>query len=194
MAEIWLIRHGETVWSLSGQHTGRTDIPLTDHGERQAELLARRLKGKKFALVLSSPLRRALATCRIAGLAEEAVTDDDLREWDYGAYEGRTTAEIRAESSGWTIWTGAVRGGESADQVGARADRVINVATRAVGDVALFAHGHFLRILSARWIGRPALDGRHLALDPASLSVLGFEHETRVLRAWNQRYDLLEVP
>ncbi|HMK73277.1 MAG TPA: histidine phosphatase family protein, partial [Myxococcaceae bacterium] len=169
MGELWLVRHGETAWSLSGQHTGRTDIPLTPRGRQQAELLARRLMKKTFALVLTSPLARARETCQLAGQAASAIIDPDLLEWDYGAYEGKTSAEIRKELPGWTIWSGGVRGGESSDQVGERVDRVIARATAADGDVALFAHGHVLRILSARWLGLAASAGRFLGLDTASL-------------------------
>jgi len=194
MGELWLVRHGETAWSLSGQHTGRTDIPLTPRGRQQAELLARRLMKKTFALVLTSPLARARETCQLAGQAASAIIDPDLLEWDYGAYEGKTSAEIRKELPGWTIWSGGVRGGESSDQVGERVDRVIARATAADGDVALFAHGHVLRILSARWLGLAASAGRFLGLDTASLSKLGHEREQRVIRAWNESYDLLEVP
>jgi probable phosphoglycerate mutase len=185
--EVWLVRHGETEWSRSGRHTGRTDVPLTPEGERQAVRLGRRLAGRAFALVLTSPLRRARETCRLAGYGAAALPDPDLLEWDYGAYEGRTTAQLREEAPGWTIWTGGVHGGESADEVGARADRVLARCAGAGGDAALFAHGHVLRILAARWLGRPAADGRDLALDTASLSVLGHEHGHRVLRRWNER-------
>jgi broad specificity phosphatase PhoE len=194
MRELWLIRHGETEWSRSGQHTGRTDIPLTAQGERQAALLGRRLAGRKFALVLTSPLRRARETCRLAGYGGVARDGPDLMEWDYGVYEARTTAQIREEVSGWIIWKGGVRGGESAEQVGARCDRVIARCAEVDDDVALFAHGHVLRILAARWLGLPAVGGRYLALDTASLSVLGHEHEARVIRNWNESYDLLEEP
>lgn len=194
MGELWLVRHGETAWSLSGQHTGRTDIPLTARGRQQAELLGRRLMKKTFALVLTSPLRRARETCELSGQAASAVPDEDLLEWDYGAYEGLTSAEIRKEVPGWTIWTGGVRGGESADQVGERVDRVIARSVAAAGDVALYAHGHVLRILAARWLGLAAVGGRYLGLDTASLSRLGYERETPVIRAWNESYDLLEVP
>jgi len=194
MGELWLVRHGETAWSVSGQHTGRTDIPLTPRGRQQAELLARRLMKKTFALVLTSPLARARETCQLAGQAAAAIVDPDLMEWDYGAYEGRTSADIRKEVPGWTIWSGGVRGGESADQVGERADRIIARATAVDGDAALFAHGHVLRILAARWLGFAASAGRYLALDTASLSKLGHEREQQVVRAWNESYDLLEVP
>ncbi|HEY6099875.1 MAG TPA: histidine phosphatase family protein [Anaeromyxobacter sp.] len=194
MGELWLIRHGETAWSRTGQHTGRTDVPLTPEGERQAARLARRLGGRAFALVLTSPLVRARATCRLAGYGAVAEVEPDLVEWDYGAYEGRTTAEIRAGAPGWTIWTGGVRAGETADEVGARADRVIARCAGAGGDVALFAHGHVLRILASRWLGLAADGGRHFALDTASLSVLGHEHERRVLRRWNERAGPGEEP
>lgn len=194
MGELWLVRHGETEWSRSGRHTGRTDIPLTPRGEQQAKVLGRRLAGRNFALVLTSPLGRARETCRLAGYAEVARPDPDLMEWDYGAYEGRTSADIRREVAGWSIWTGGARGGESADEVGARADRVIGRSLEAVGDVALFAHGHVLRILAVRWLGLPAASGRYLALDTASLSALGHEHEQRVIRWWNERCDLVEEP
>jgi len=150
MGELWLIRHGETAWSRSGQHTGRTDIPLTEQGERQAVLLGRRLAGREFALVLTSPLQRARETCRLAGYGGAAREEPDLREWDYGVYEGRTTGEIRQEAPGWTIWSAAVRDGESAEEVGARGDRIIARCAEVGGDVALFAHGHVLRILAAR--------------------------------------------
>ncbi len=194
MRERWLIRHGATEWSRSGQHTGRTDIPLTANGERQAALLGRRLAGRKFALVLTSPLRRERETCRLAGYGGVARDEPDLMEWDYGAYEGRTTAQIREEVQGWIIWKGGVPGGESADQVGARCDRVIARCADLDGDVALFAHGHVLRIMAARFLGLPAVGDRYLALDTASLSVLGHEHETRVIRNRNQSYDLVEEP
>lgn len=193
MADLWLIRHGETSWSLSGQHTGRTDIPLTPRGVRQAEMLGRRISGWRFALVLTSPLARARETCRLSGHMAAARTDEDLMEWDYGAFEGRTSADIREEIPGWTIWTGGVRGGETVEQVGARADRVIARALGADGDVALFAHGHVLRVLAARWLRLPAVDGRCLGLDTASLSRLGHEREQPVIRSWNVGYDLLEV-
>jgi broad specificity phosphatase PhoE len=194
MAELWLVRHGETTWSLSGQHTGRTDIPLTARGRQQAELLGRRLMQKQFALVLTSPLQRARETCELSGQGQRAISDVDLLEWNYGDYEGKTSAEIRKEVPGWTIWNSGVRGGESADEVGERVDRVIARALAAQGDVALYAHGHVLRILAARWLGLAATGGRYLGLDTASLSKLGYERETQVIRCWNESYDLLEVP
>ena len=194
MAELWLVRHGETEWSLNGRHTGRTDIPLTPKGVQQAQLLARRLMKKKFALVLTSPLQRARETCRLSGHGAEAIADSDLMEWDYGAYEGRTTADIRKEIPNWNIWSNGVLGGETADQVGERADRVIARGLAAGGDVALYGHGHILRILAARWLGLAATAGRYFGLDTACLSKLGYERETQVVRAWNESYDLLEVP
>ena len=187
MGEIWLIRHGETAWSVSGQHTGRTEVPLTPEGVRQAEALGRRLAGKRFALALTSPRARARETCRLAGLAGAAQVDDDLAEWDYGDLEGRTGAEIRAGMPGWTIWSGPVPGGETAAQVGARADRVLARARQAGGNVALFAHGHMLRVTAARWLGLPPAEGRLFALDTASVSVLGLEQELPVIRSWNVR-------
>jgi len=153
--QIWLIRHGETEWTLSGQHTGRTDIPLTPAGRRQAQGLGRHLAARSFALVLTSPLGRAHETCRLAGYGSAAQVTDDLREWDYGIYEGRTTAAIRAGEPGWSIWTSPIPEGESLEQVGARAHRVMNRALSGGGDVALFAHAHILRIFAACWIGRP---------------------------------------
>jgi broad specificity phosphatase PhoE len=183
--QIWLVRHGETEWSRTGQHTGRTDVLLTPAGRLQAEALGRHLRGRSFALVLTSPLGRARETCRLAGYGSIAQVMDDLREWDYGIYEGRTTAAIRTVEPNWTIWTHAVPEGESVDQVGARARRVIDRALSGGDDVALFSHGHLLRILTACWIGRPPSDGRLFALATASISVLGWERETRVIQRWN---------
>ena len=184
--QIWLVRHGETEWSKSGQHTGRTDIPLTEAGERQATALGGLLARRPFALVLSSPLGRARETCRLAGYADAVVLTDDLREWDYGDYEGRKTADIRKEVPDWTIWAGPVPGGETIDQVAQRTRRVIDRAAAAGGDAALFAHGHVLRVLAACWLGLPPDGGRLLALGTASLSVLGHERETRVITTWNR--------
>jgi len=186
---IWLVRHGETEWSASGQHTGRTDIPLTPTGERQAAALGRLLAGRRFALVLSSPLGRARETCRLAGYGDAAAVTDDLREWDYGDYEGRKTADIRKEVPDWTIWAGPVPGGETIGQVSQRTRRVIDRAVAAGGEAALFAHGHVLRILAATWLGLPPEGGRLLALGTASLSVLGHERETRVISTWNHTSD-----
>ena len=187
---IWLVRHGETEWSKSGQHTGRTDIPLTATGEQQGRALGRHLAGRRFALVLTSPLSRARETCRLAGLDAVAQVSDDLLEWNYGVYEGRTTAAVRAEQPGWSIWTTAVPQGETVEQVGERARHVIERADAADGHVALFAHAHFLRILGACWVGLPPIHGRNLTLGTASISMLGYERETRVIEVWNQDWRL----
>ena len=187
---IWLVRHGETEWSKSGQHTGRTDIPLTEVGAQQGKALGRHLAGHDFALVLTSPLRRARETCRLAGFEAVAEECDDLLEWNYGIYEGRKTADVRVEHPGWTIWTSPVPQGETVDEVGERARRVIARADAVAGDVVLFAHAHFLRILGACWIGLPPVHGRTLTLGTASISVLGYERETRVIQAWNQDWRL----
>lgn len=185
MSELWLIRHGETAWSLSGAHTGRTDLPLTETGRAKAEEIARRLGGRRFVLVLTSPLQRARETCRLAGYGAEAQVDANLREWDYGDYEGRTTAEIRERAPGWSLWRDGVPNGETIAQVAARAREVIARAAAADGDVALFAHGHVLRILAACWTGLSPESGRVLALDTASISTLGYERETQVITSWN---------
>ncbi|HEX2046801.1 MAG TPA: histidine phosphatase family protein [Acidimicrobiales bacterium] len=187
--EVVLVRHGQTEWSVSGQHTGRTDIPLTDEGRVQAEALGARLSRWRFARVLSSPLARALDTCRLAGMGDRVEITDDLREWDYGEYEGRRTADIREERPGWGLWIHGVPGGETVGEVGRRADRVIEGARQADGDVALFAHGHVLRVLAARWLGLPPDHGRLLALSTASISVLGWERETAVVERWNETPD-----
>jgi broad specificity phosphatase PhoE len=183
--EIWVVRHGETEWSRTRRHTGRTDVPLTARGERDATLLRARLRGRRFALVLSSPLRRAWDTCALAGYAGVAQRTDDLLEWDYGAYEGRTAREIQGEVPGWTIWTGGVPAGETADDVGRRAERVIERVLAVDGDVALFAHGHVLRVIAASWLALPARSGRLFALGTASTGVLGHEDAARVMRTWN---------
>jgi len=183
--ELWLVRHGETEWSLSGAHTGRTDLPLTDAGRQRAIALAACLAGRRFALVLTSPLKRALDTCRLAGYGDAAQPEPNLREWDYGDYEGRTTAEIRKDAPDWSLWVDGVPNGESIGQVAARAQAVIDRALQAPGDVALFAHGHILRILTACWLGLPAADGRLFALGTGSLSTLGYEREIRVITLWN---------
>jgi broad specificity phosphatase PhoE len=184
--EIVLVRHGETEWSRTGRHTGRTDVPLTERGREAARAVGVALEGRHFALVLTSPLARAAETCRLAGLADEAGRRDELMEWDYGAYEGRTTADIREERPRWSLWVDGVPGGESADEVGARADRVIAELRAAAGDAAVFAHGHVLRVLAARWLGLEPGAGRLLALDPATISILGYERETPVIRVWNE--------
>ena len=183
--EIWLIRHGETEWSLSGQHTGRTDLPLTAAGVREAKELGRYLAKRPFALVLTSPLQRAHETCKLAGYGGAAQIEPDLSEWNYGAYEGRTSAQIQESVPGWTIWTSPVPQGETIQQVATRASRVIERAVKAGGHVALFAHGHLLRILTACWLGLPPDAGRLFALGTGSVSVLGYERETRVIARWN---------
>ncbi len=190
-AALWLIRHGETEWSASGRHTGRTDIPLTAEGRRQAEALGRHLAGRRFALVLTSPLSRAVDTCRIAGYGDVARVTDDLREWDYGIYEGRTTAEIQKEMPGWSVWADKIQGGESVQQVGARVERVIAEARANSGDVALFAHAHVLRILTSRWLGLPPDAGRLFTLGTASISALGYERQTPAILTWNQDWRLV---
>ena len=185
--QIWLARHGETEWSHDGRHTGLTEIPLTDLGRRQAEGLGTRLAAHRFALVLTSPRSRATATAGLAGFADVAVVDPDLAEWDYGALEGRRTAEIVEEFPGWTIWTGPWPGGETIDQVGARADRVLArcLAPEVAGDTLLFGHGHMLRVLAARWLGLPGASGSLFGLSTATVSVLGWERERRIIESWN---------
>jgi len=183
--EILLARHGETEWSRDLRHTGHTDVPLTDTGRGQAHALGRRFLGLHPALVLTSPLSRAAETCRLAGLGDQAVAEPDLVEWDYGDYEGRTTEEIRRDVPDWTAWDGTTPGGETPEQVGARADRVIARLAEADGPCAVFAHGHVLRVLGARWVGLPATSGALLALSTGTLSALGHERERRVLTLWN---------
>jgi len=208
VTELWLIRHGETTWSAEGRHTGRTDIPLTENGRRQAAVLGKALAGTKFAAVRCSPLLRAKETCEIAGFGSVAEVDEGLREWDYGVYEGRTSQEIQAEIPGWSVWKDAIVGGETVEQVGARADGVIARALSAGGGptsqnrelghptetedvvrVALFAHAHILRILAARWIGLGPRGGSLFALGTGSVSVLGWEKETRVVQRWNRGFE-----
>jgi broad specificity phosphatase PhoE len=183
--ELWLIRHGETAWSLSGAHTGRTDIPLTPAGEKRATGLKGKLAGHNFALVLTSPLQRARRTCELAGFGATAQIEPNLSEWDYGGYEGKTTDEIHRERPGWSLFRDGVPRGESIQQVAARADAVIDRALKADGDVALFAHGHILRILAACWVGLPPDAARLLVLSPAGISRLGYERETRAIVLWN---------
>ncbi len=185
-AELWVVRHGETEWSASGQHTGRTDLPLTAAGEEQARALGPLLEHVSPVLVLSSPRTRAVDTARLAGLRVDETTED-LAEWDYGAYEGRTTAEIRADDPGWTVWTHAIPGGETAAQVAARADRVLARAGAALsqGPVVLVGHGHFSRALGARWIGAPVSAGANLLLGTAAPSVLGAQYGVPVIVRWN---------
>lgn len=186
--ELWLIRHGETEWSVSGAHTSRSDIPLTAHGEESAAAIGSWLAGKAFSLVLVSPRQRARETCRIAGYSTVAQIDENLAEWDYGEYEGRTTAEIRKGRPDWSIWTAGPIGGETVEHVGLRAQKVIEQATAVGGQVALFSHAHFLRILAATWLELPATAGSMFALNTGSISVLGFERETRVVQTWNRSF------
>lgn len=185
--QIHLVRHGETAWSLSGQHTGRTDMPLTAVGEAAARGLAERLKGLSFSAVWSSPSQRAYNTSVLAGFGDRSVRMDDLQEWDYGAYEGRTTKEILAERPGWTVFRDGCPQGETAADVGARADKVIGRLRAANADILIFSSAHFLRVLAARWLGLPPEGGALLVLDTASISVLGYEHDLGepVLRRWN---------
>ena len=183
---VVLVRHGETAWSRAGRHTGRTDVPLDSEGEAQARLLGPRLAQWKFAEVLYSPLQRARRTCELAGLMAAARPDPDIQEWAYGAYEGRTADEIRADRPGWVIWKDGVAGGETLADVGRRADSVIERVRGVAGDVALFAHGHVLRVLTARWLGLAAAEARRFALGAARIGVLDWEHEWTVLGSWNQ--------
>ncbi|MGH7397080.1 MAG: histidine phosphatase family protein [Candidatus Rokuibacteriota bacterium] len=187
---VYLARHGETAWSLSGQHTGLTDIPLTERGEHGALLLGARLQRLDFAKVLTSPLQRAARTCELAGFAAVAEVDGDLVEWNYGAYEGRRSAEIRDERPDWDLFRDGCPGGESPDQVGGRADRVLSRVWAAEGDVLLFSSGHILRVLTARWLRLEPGRGRSFLLDTASLSVLGYEHRRSqpVIRLWNDTH------
>lgn len=184
--QAWLVRHGETEWSKSGQHTGRTDVPLTDSGRAQAGLLRRKLRRRQFALVLSSPMSRAFETARLAGFGDRVEIDPDLHEWDYGQYEGMKTPEIRELVPGWSVWTHPIPGGETADEVAARVDRVIARVRAASGDGLLFAHAHFLRVFAARWLGLPPTEGRLFALGTATVSVMGWERETAVVEHWNE--------
>ena len=184
--KLWLIRHGETEWSLSGAHTSKTDIPLTERGKQRAAKIRDYLAQRKFGLVLTSPLQRARETCRIAGYADAAQIEENLREWDYGIFEGRTTADIRKDQPDWSIWDSPVPEGEPVEHVAVRAQRVIDRALQAGGDVALFAHAHILRILAATWLGLEPRGGRLFALGTGSVSTLGYERETRVISTWNR--------
>jgi probable phosphoglycerate mutase len=201
---VFAIRHGETAWSLDRRHTGTTDIPLTDNGRRLAALLRPALSGCRFALVLVSPLQRARETCEVAGVAARPIIEPDLAEWNYGTYEGLTPTEIDRQAPGWLIFRDGCPGGETPEDVGARADRVIARARAVKGDVALFAHGHVLRVLVARWLGLPPGAGRHFLLDTGTVSVLADYHGVPALKTWNapvtghvsptpeQRTDLIE--
>ena len=184
MNELWLVRHGKTEWSASGRHTSTTDLPLLPDGEEVARSLAPRLAEVDFALVLTSPMLRARRTAELAGFPT-AVVDDDLVEWDYGDYEGVTTKEIRERVPGWTVWNQPVPGGETAEHVSARLDRVVARVQSVTGPSLVFGHGHALRALAARWLRRPVDVGQHLRLDTATVSVLGWEHEAPVVLRWN---------
>lgn len=183
---LTLVRHGQTEWSENGRHTSVTDLPLLDEGRRRAATLAHVLDPSTFAVVLASPRIRALETARLAGFGDEIEVTEDLAEWRYGDYEGLTTSQIMAERPGWDLWRDGCSGGESPDAVRARVDRVIERATGAAGDVILFAHGHILRALAARWLEQSVAFGRHLVLAPATISCLGAEHSVRALERWNQ--------
>jgi probable phosphoglycerate mutase len=187
LPQIYLARHGETAWTVSGQHTGLTDIPLTERGERNARRLRERLRGVTFSHVLTSPLQRARKTCELAGFGSVAVVDPALVEWNYGIYEGKTSAEIRKDRPNWQIFRDGCPGGESVVDVGVRADRVVARVRALSGDVLLFSSGHFLRVLAARWCGMDAIAGRYFYVGTATLSVLGYEHDMgeSVIRLWN---------
>jgi probable phosphoglycerate mutase len=190
---VYLARHGETAWSLSGQHTGLTDLPLTGRGEINAGHLGNRLRGQSFASVFTSPLQRARRTCELAGFGAEAKVDNDLVEWNYGEYEGLRTAEIRTNRPGWQLFRDGCPGGESPGEVGARADRVVRRVRGASGDVLIFSSGHFLRVLAARWLELEAKVGRYFLLSTASLSALGYEHHRSqpVIQLWNDLHHLV---
>jgi probable phosphoglycerate mutase len=186
MTEIVVVRHGETEWSASGRHTSRTDLPLTERGRERARRLRGVLADRSFALVLSSPLRRARETCELAGFGDVAVIDDDLHEWDYGEYEGLTTPQIREGRPDWSLWRDGCPGGESPEQVGQRADKVLSRLRDGGDDYLLFAHGHIIRVIAARWVGEPPAFGARLALSTGAVSTLGFERETEVVAEWNR--------
>jgi probable phosphoglycerate mutase len=183
--KVYVVRHGETEWSLSGQHTGVTDIPLTENGRAVARSLGPILAEQSFALVLTSPLRRARETCELAGLGAHAVLEPDLKEWNYGEYEGLTPKQIHAKAPGWMVFRDGCPGGETPKEIGARVDRVIARVRATPGDVALFAHGHVFRVLVARWIGLPAGGGQHFLLDTATLNVLGYYRNSPAVKIWN---------
>jgi broad specificity phosphatase PhoE len=182
---VFAIRHGETAWSLNGQHTGKTDIPLTDNGRRLAARMRPVLAANPFGLVLCSPMRRARQTCELAGFGDRAIIDSDLVEWNYGKYEGLTPKQIDEVAPGWLIFRDGCPGGEAPEQVSARVDRVIARSRAVAGDTALFAHGHLLRVFAARWIGLPARGGQHFLLNTGTLCVLGYYHEIPAVRIWN---------
>jgi broad specificity phosphatase PhoE len=191
---IYLARHGETAWSLSGQHTGLTDLPLTDRGERNARRLGEGLRSEKFAHIFTSPLQRARRTCELAGFGTAAEVDPDLVEWNYGDYEGRRTVEIRRERPDWQLFRDGCPGGESLEQIGTRADRVVVRLRAGEGNVLLFSSGHFLRVLAARWLGLDAAAGKYFVLSTASLSILGYEHDVSepAIRLWNDTQHVIK--
>jgi broad specificity phosphatase PhoE len=184
--QVVVVRHGETEWSKDGRHTGKSDIPLTEHGRQEARRLRPELTGWQFKLVLVSPLQRAVETCRLAGYGDQAQLRPDLEEWDYGSYDGKTSEQIREQNPSWSLWDDGGPGGEKPADVGRRVDRVIGEVRRTEGDVLLVAHGHILRVLAARWLGQAPGDGRHYALQTAALGILGYERETPVIDRWNQ--------
>jgi broad specificity phosphatase PhoE len=193
---VHLARHGETAWSLSGQHTGRTDLPLTDHGERQARALGERLRGLRPAAVLTSPSLRAIRTCELAGFGERAEIEPDLAEWDYGHYEGRRTSDILAENPGWQLFRDGCPGGESPSEIASRADRVV-ARLRAIGnDVLVFSSGHILRVMTARWLGLGPEGGRLCLLSTASVSMIGYEHNLSepAIQLWNDTRHIAVMP
>jgi probable phosphoglycerate mutase len=194
LPSIYLARHGETAWSLTGQHTGLSDIPLTQRGEQNAVRLGERLRGITFAAVLSSPLQRARRTCELAGYGDVARVDADLVEWNYGDYEGLRTAEIHQRDPGWNVFRDGGPHGESVAEVSARADRVVARVREIEGCVLVFSSGHFLRALAARWVGLPVASGQYLALDTAALSIVGYEHgqDRPVIRLWNDTGHVVE--
>jgi broad specificity phosphatase PhoE len=185
VAEIVIVRHGETEWSMSGQHTSNTDLSLTDEGRRRAALLEPQLAKRSFSVVLTSPLRRARETCELAGFGDQAAISDDLREWEYGDYEGLTTPEIRQQNPSWNLWRDGCPGGESPEQVCRRADRVLERLREADSEALVFAHGHILRVLAARWLRMETAAGARFVLGAGACGVLGFERETEVLALWN---------
>jgi broad specificity phosphatase PhoE len=182
---VYIVRHGATEWSVSGQHTSRTDLPLLESGEEQARAVGGKLAGHRFGLVLCSPLLRARETCRLAGFGDRAEITDDLREWDYGEYEGLTTPQIREQNAGWNLWRDGCPGGEAPEQIGARVDRVVARLREADGDALVFAHGHVLRVLTARWLEMEVAAGARFRLEAGSLGILGHERETSVLEGWS---------
>lgn len=187
MLQLVLVRHGQTEWSRDKRHTGRTDIPLTPEGVREAQRVRAELERREFTRVLSSPLSRALETARLAGLGDRVETRDELLEWDYGEYDGITTAEIHETRPGWVLWREGCPGGESPEDVGARADELLAELSQTDGDVAVFGHGHMLRVLTARWVELPASQGSRFVLETATISVLGWEHDWHSIRTWNAR-------